>query len=78
MTIHAIVASISKWPQGPPLLAVGYFNTNLYAPEGRERNKGIAAALEEEGLEDMINQLLPRKKLWLKDEHTWAMHRGVW
>ena len=55
---------------------VGNFNTDLAAPEGRERDEGIAAALAEEGLEDMSGHFLPRHKPWLKDGRTWAMHRG--
>ena len=55
---------------------VGDFNTNLAAPEGREQNKGVAAALAEEGLEDISRHFLPRHKLWLKDGRTRAIHRG--
>ena len=40
---------------------VGDFNTNLAVPEGRERYKEIEAAMVEEGVEDMICHLLPRK-----------------
>ena len=49
---------------------VGDFNTNLAAPEGREQNKGVAAALAEEGLEDISGHFLPQHKLWLKDGCT--------
>ena len=77
-TIDDVVAAISKRPRGAALLVVGYFNTDLAAPDGRERDKDIAAALAEEGLEDMIGQFLPRHKPWLKDGCTWDMHRGVW
>ena len=62
-TIEDIVASISRRPQGAALLEVSDFNTNLAAPEGQERNEGIAAALAEEGLEDMSGHFIPRHKL---------------
>ena len=77
-TIEDIVAAISKRPWGAALLAVGDFNTNLATTEVLEQNKGIAAALAEEGLEDMISHFLPRHKLWLKDGHPWVIHWGGW
>ena len=60
--------------RGAALLVVGYFNTNLAAPEGREWDEGIAAAMVEEGLEETSGQFLPRKNPWLKDGVIWAMH----
>ena len=75
-TIEDVVAAIGNWPWGAALLVVGYFNTKLDAPEGPERDEGIAAALVEEDLEDMSGHLFPRHKPWLKDGHTWDMHRG--
>ena len=55
---------------------VGNFNTNLAAPEVRERYEGIVVAMEEEGLEDTSGHFLPRHNTWLKDGHTWAMHES--
>ena len=57
-------------------MLVGYFNTDLDAPEGQDWDEGIAAAMEEELLEDISAHFLPQHKLWLKDDHTWAMHWG--
>ena len=74
-TKEDVVAAISKRPRGAALLVVGNFNTNLAAPEGWERNEGIAAALAEEVLEDMSSYFLSRHNLWLKDGLTWAMHQ---
>ena len=76
LTIADVVAAIRKWPRGDALLVVGDFNTDLDAPEDRERDEGIAAAMTEEVLEDMSGYFLPKHKPWLKDSRTWAMHRG--
>ena len=57
-------------------MVVSNFKTDLAAPEGRDRDEVISATLAEEGLEDMSGHFLPRHKPWLKDGHTWAMHRG--
>ena len=57
---------------------VGYFNTDLTAPEGQEMEKGIAEALEWEGLKYMSDYFLPHHKPWLKDGCTWAMPQGCW
>ena len=65
-TIEDVVAAISKQPRGGALLVVGNFNTDLAAPKGRERYKGISAALAEDGMEDMSGHFLPRNKPWLK------------
>ena len=58
------------------LLLFGDFNTDLAVPESWERDEGGAAALAEEGLEDMSGHFLPRNKWCLKDGCTWAMHQG--
>ena len=50
----------------------------MVAPEGRERDEGIAAALELEGLEDTSSHFLPHHTPWLKDVRTWIMYRGGW
>ena len=76
LTIVDVVTGIRNWPRGDMLLVVDNFNTNLAPPKGRERNKGIAAALAEEGLEDMRSHFLPHHKMWIKDDCIWAMYRG--
>ena len=40
------------------LLVEEYFNANLSAPNGNERDKAISAVMETEGLEDMAEQFL--------------------
>ena len=69
-TIEDAVAAISKRLRGAALLVVGYFDTDLAGPEGQERYKRIAAAMAEEGLEDMSDHFLPRHKPWSKDGCT--------
>ena len=77
-TIEDIVAAINKRNRGGALLVVGYFNTNPAAPEGRERDEGIAASISKEVLDVISSHFLPRHKLWLKDSCTWDMHPGSW
>ena len=50
LTIDDIVEATSQRPWGATMVVVGYFNTNLAASEGQERDKGIAADMAEEGL----------------------------
>ena len=76
LTIEDVVASIGKRPWGSVLLVVGDFNNDLAALDVRERDEGIAAALAEEGLEDMSDNFLPWHKPWLKYGRIWAMLRG--
>ena len=45
LTIEDVVASIGKRLWGAALLMVIDFNNDLAAPDVRERDKGIAAAL---------------------------------
>ena len=53
----------------------GDFNTDMDVPESRKQEEGIAAALEEEVLDDISIHFLPRHKPWLRDIHKWAIHR---
>ena len=69
-TIEDVFAAICNRPRGGALLVVSNFNTDLVVPEGRERDEGVAAALAEEGLEDMSGHFLPWHKPWLKDGRT--------
>ena len=41
------------------MLVVSDFNTDLAAPEVGKRDRGVAAVLAKEGLEDMISHFLP-------------------
>ena len=54
---------------------VGYFNTDLAAPEGQARDEEIVAAMAAAGLEYLSGHFLPRQKPWLKDSRTWCMRR---
>ena len=74
LTIEDVVSAIGKQTWGAVLLVVRDFNTELAALEGQDRENKIIVYLEEEGLEEMIGQLIPHHKLWLKDSHTWDMH----
>ena len=50
-TIEDVFASISQRPRGTALLVVGDFDTNLEAPEGRERDEEIVVDMAAAGLE---------------------------
>ena len=65
LIIEDVIVAISQRPRGAALLVVGNFNTNLAAPEVRERYEGIVVAMEEEGLEDTSGHFLPWYKPWL-------------
>ena len=75
-TLENVIAAIRKRPWGGVLVVAGYFNNNLATPEGQDWDEGIAAAMAEEVLNDMSGHFLPWYKPWLKDSHTWDMHRG--
>ena len=68
--------AIIQWPQGGELLVVGYFNTNLFAPEWQARDEDIAAVMAAAGTEDLSGHFLPLQKPWLTDSRTWCMCRG--
>ena len=55
---------LASGPRGAALLVVSDFHTELAAPEVRERDERIAAALVEEGLEDMSIHFFAQLKLW--------------
>ena len=48
------------------LLVIDDLNTDLAAPEGRARDKVIAAAIATVGIKDMSGNFLPWHKPWLK------------
>ena len=74
-TIESVVAALKERPRGDGLLVVGDFNVNLEELEGDRRGEDIAAAMETEGLEDMLVHLLPRRRSWCQDGRTWRMIR---
>ena len=78
LTIENVMVAISQRPQGGALLVAGDFNTNLSAPKRWTRDEEIAVAMDTAGLENMSENFLPRKKLWLKESRTWCIHRGGW
>ena len=51
----------------------GDLNTTLTEPENDRRGTEIAAALTEEGLEDMAAHFLPRQRKWGREKRTWSM-----
>ena len=53
-TIDSFVAALKERPRGAELLVAGYFNAKLSEPKGDQRGEDIAAALETEGLEDIL------------------------
>ena len=48
------MAAIGQPPQGAELLVARYFNADMVAPDGQERNEIITSAMATEGLENMV------------------------
>ena len=48
-------------------------NINFAEPERDRRKEDIAATLATEGLEDMAEHFLPRRRRWCRDRRTWSM-----
>ena len=48
----------------------------LSEPEGDRRGEDIAAAMETEGLEDMLAHFQPCRLSWCRDGRTWIMIRA--
>ena len=71
--IESVVATIKERPQGTALLVAGDLNTTLTDPKNDRRGTEIAAALTEEGLEDMAVHFLPRQRRWGRERRTWSM-----
>ena len=69
-TIERSVEALKERPKGDELLVARDFNANLVDPEGDRRGENIAAALETEGLEDMLVHFLPRWRPWCRDGRT--------
>ena len=56
-------------------------NANLAEPERDSRGEDIAAELATEGLGDMSEKFLPRRRPWCQDGRAWSMlreGRDVW
>ena len=58
------------------LLVVDDLNTDLEAPEGRARDKVIAAAISTVGIKDMSRNFLPWRNPWFTEYRTWIMLHG--
>ena len=54
-------------------MVAGDFNANLSETEVDWRGEDIAAAVATEGLEDMLEHFLSRRKSWCRDGMTWIM-----
>ena len=73
LTIERVVKAPKERPKGAAMLVAGDIDANLAAPEGDRRGEDIAAALEMEGLEDMLAHFLPKRRPWCRDGRTWSM-----
>ena len=60
--IESVVAALKERPWSAKLLVAVYFNTNLSDPEGNQRGEDILAAVATEGLEDMSEHFLLRRR----------------
>ena len=76
-TIKDVVTAIRHRSHGSEMLVARNFNADLAAPEVQAREKEIAAAMSERGIEDMSGKFLQWRKPWLKNVRTWSMLHGV-
>ena len=60
---------------GAALMVAGDLNTTLTELENDWRVTEIAAAMMEEGLEDMAVHFLPHQRKWGREWRTWSMVR---
>ena len=74
-TIESVVAALKDLPRGAAPMLVGDLNTTLTEPDNDRRGTEIAAALTEEGLEDMAAHFLPRQRKWGRERRIWSMVR---
>ena len=58
-----------------PGAPAGDLNMTLTEPENGRRGTDIAAALTEEGLEDMATHFLLHQRKWVRESRTWSMVR---
>ena len=70
-----VVAALKERPRGAKLLMAGDFNAKLSEPEFNRRGEEIATALAKEGMDDMPEHFLPRRRSWCRDGRTWRMIR---
>ena len=75
VTMETMVAAIGRKPRGAELMVAGDFNVDLTAPEGNRRAENIATDLATSGLEDMVQNFMPRGRQWNRDRRTWEMRR---
>ena len=73
LTILPIVMDIFQCYCGTKLLVEGEFNSHLYVPDRSKRYKDITVALAAVGLEEILEQFLPRQRPWDRDRRTWSM-----
>ena len=73
MTIERVVTALKDRPKGTALVLAGDLNTELEYPENNRRLTEIAAAITEEGVEDMTAHFLPRRRRWGRERWTWSM-----
>ena len=75
LTIESVLATLKERPCCAALLVAGDLSTTLTEPENDQRGTDIAAALTAEGLEDMAEHFLPRRRTWGRERRTWSMVR---
>ena len=75
--IESFVATLKERPRGAELLVAGDLNVKLSEPEGDRRGEEITALITTEGLEDMSDHFLPRRRSWCRDRRMWSMVRAV-
>ena len=73
LTIKRVVEALRERPKGVELMVAGNLNINFAEPEGDWREEDIAATLATEGLEDMAEHFLPRRRRWCRDGRMWSM-----
>lgn len=72
-TIEHVTQAIAQCPAKAELVVAGDLNVDLTDPEGSERDETIAAAIADEGLEDMSLHFFRRRGK--RDGRTWTMAR---
>ena len=75
LTIESVVVALKERHRGTKMLVEGGFNVNLVDPEGDRREEDIAAAMEAEGIEDILAHFLMLRRSWCRDGRTWSMIR---
>ena len=73
MKIEIVTAALRGRPQIAKLLVVVDFNSKLSESEGNRRGEDIMSALATKVLEDLLEQLLLRRRSWCWYRRTWSM-----